>query len=45
MKNRIFAASYKRGVELIAAGCPLDYPGALARPFRARSAKHFALSN
>ena len=31
MKNRIFAASYKRGVELIAAGCPLDFPGALAR--------------
>jgi len=31
MKNRIFAASYKRGIELIAAGCPLDYPGALAR--------------
>ncbi|MGC1646417.1 MAG: hypothetical protein WA741_11350, partial [Candidatus Sulfotelmatobacter sp.] len=31
MKNRIFAASYERGSELIAAGCPLDYPGALAR--------------
>ena len=31
MKNRIFAASYERGIELIAAGCPLDYPGALAR--------------
>jgi len=31
MKNRIFAASYERGMELIAAGCPLDYPGALAR--------------
>jgi hypothetical protein len=25
MKNRIFAASYKRGIELMAAGCPLDY--------------------
>lgn len=31
MKNRAFAASYERGIELIAAGCPLDYPGALAR--------------
>jgi len=31
MKNRIFAASYKRGVESLAAGCPLDYLGALAR--------------
>ena len=30
-KNRIFAASYERGIELIAAGCPLDYPDALAR--------------
>jgi hypothetical protein len=42
MKNRIFAASYKRGIELIAAGCPIDYPDALAghaaaqhKPFRA----------
>jgi hypothetical protein len=42
MKNRIFAASYKRGIELMAAGCPLDYPDALAghaaaqhKPFRA----------
>jgi hypothetical protein len=42
MKNRIFAPSYKRGIELIAAGCPLDYPDALAghaaaqhKPFRA----------
>jgi len=42
MKNRIFAASYQRGIELIAAGCPLDYPDALAghaaaqhKPFRA----------
>jgi len=31
MKNRIFADSYERGIELIAAGCPLDFPGALAR--------------
>jgi hypothetical protein len=31
MKNRIFAASYERGIELIAAGCPLDFPSALAR--------------
>jgi hypothetical protein len=42
MKNRIFAGSYKRGIELMAAGCPLDYPDALAghaaaqrEPFRA----------
>jgi hypothetical protein len=42
MKNRIFAASYQRGIELMAAGCPLDYPDALAghaaaqrEPFRA----------
>jgi len=31
MKSRIFAASYERGIELIAAGCPLDYPDGLAR--------------
>ena len=30
MKNRIFAGSYKRGIELMAAGCPLDYPDLLA---------------
>ena len=30
MTNRIFGASYKRGIELMAAGCPLDYPEALA---------------
>jgi hypothetical protein len=29
MKNRIFAASHERAKELIAAGCPLDYPEAL----------------
>jgi hypothetical protein len=29
MTNRIVAASYERGIELIAAGCPLDYPDAL----------------
>src|SRR5215472_18869536 len=30
MKTRIFAASYERGMDLIAAGCPLDYPNSLA---------------
>jgi hypothetical protein len=42
MINRIFAASYERGVRLIAAGCPLDYPNVLPghsaarrKPFRA----------
>jgi hypothetical protein len=34
--NRIFAASYERGIDLIAAGCPLDYPKALARYAAAR---------
>jgi hypothetical protein len=29
MTNRILAASYKRGVQLNSAGCPLDYPKAL----------------
>jgi hypothetical protein len=29
MANRILAASYKRGVQLNSAGCPLDYPNAL----------------
>jgi len=29
MKNRIFAASHERGMELTAADCPLDYPEAL----------------
>ena len=28
--NRIFAASYQRGLELTAAGCPIDRPDALA---------------
>jgi hypothetical protein len=36
MTNRIFAASYERGIELIAAGCPLDYPDALAHHSTAR---------
>ena len=42
MTNRIFAASYERGIELMAAGCPLDYPEALARHSAARrnSCKH-----
>jgi len=42
MTNRILAASYKRGVQLNSAGCPLDYPNALPghsaagqKPFRA----------
>ena len=30
MTHKIFAASYQRGVELMAAGCPLDYLDALA---------------
>ena len=36
MTNRIFAAFYERGLELITAGCPLDYPDALARYSAAR---------
>jgi hypothetical protein len=43
MTKRIFAASYKRGIELMAAGCSLDYPEALPgysdagrKPFRAK---------
>ncbi len=36
MTNRIFAASYERGLELIASGCPIDYPDALARCSAAR---------
>jgi hypothetical protein len=42
MNNLNFAPSYERGVQLIAAGCPLDYPDALPgqsaaqwKPFRA----------
>ena len=30
MRNRIFVASYERAVELMAAGCPIDYLDALA---------------
>jgi len=51
MTNRIFAASYERGVQLIAAGCPLDYPEALAgqravrqKPFRAEQLAGYAES-
>jgi hypothetical protein len=29
MTKRIFAASHERGIELMAAGCPLDYPEVL----------------
>ena len=42
MKNRIFAASYERGMELIAAGCPLDYPEALPSHSAARPKPFFA---
>ena len=36
MNKRIFPASHKRGVTLMAAGCPLDYPKDLPGPsFRA----------
>ena len=42
MTNRIYTASHERGVQLISAGCPLDYPDALPghsaarrKPFRA----------
>lgn len=51
MKNRILAASYERGMELIAAGCPLDYPEALPghsaaqhKPFRAEQLAGYAES-
>jgi hypothetical protein len=43
MTKRVFAASHERGIKLMAAGCPLDYPEALPfhsvarrKPFRAR---------
>jgi hypothetical protein len=36
MKNPIFSASDERGMELIAAGCPLDYPEALPSHSAAR---------
>ena len=51
MKNRIFAASYERGMDLIAAGCPLDYPNSLAghsaaprKTFRAQQVEGYAES-
>jgi hypothetical protein len=51
MKNRIFAASHERGMQLIAAGCPLDYPEALLghsaarhKPFRAEQLAGYAES-
>src|SRR6266851_4262998 len=51
MKNRIFAASYERGIQLIAAGRPLDYPEALPshsaaehKPFRAEQLAGYAES-
>jgi hypothetical protein len=51
MKNRIFAASYERGIQLIAAGCPLDFPEALPghsaaqhKPFRAEQLRGYAES-
>ena len=40
MKNRIFAASYQRAVELMAGGCALDYLDAL-RPHSAARRKPF----
>jgi hypothetical protein len=43
MKNPFFAASYESGVELMAAGCPLDYPDALPRQsFRAEQLPGYA---
>lgn len=42
MTNRIFAASYERGIELTAVGCPLDYPDALPRRLGARRMPLFA---
>jgi hypothetical protein len=51
MKNTILAASYERSMELIAAGCPLDYPEALLghsaarrKPFRAEQLAGYAES-
>ncbi len=51
MKNRIFAASHERGMELTAAGCPLDYPEALPghsaarhKPFHAEQLAGYAES-
>jgi hypothetical protein len=51
MTNRIHAASYERGLRLIAAGCPLDYPDALPghsaarrKPFRAEQLAGYAES-
>ena len=51
MKNRILAASYQRGIELMAAGCPIDYPDALAghaaaqrEPFRVEQLGGYAES-
>ena len=38
MTNRIFAPSYERGLELIAAGCPIDYPD--AQPAVTRKGPH-----
>jgi hypothetical protein len=36
MARRIFGASHDRGIDLIAAGCPLDYPEALPGYSRAQ---------
>jgi hypothetical protein len=51
MKNRVFAASYERGIALMAVGCPLDYPEALPgylaagrKPFRAKQLAGYAES-
>jgi hypothetical protein len=49
--NRIFAASYQRGLELIAAGCPIDrldalagYSAARRKPLRVRQLAGYAES-
>jgi hypothetical protein len=50
MANKILAASYRRGVELAAAGCPLDYLDALrdsaaaSKPFWAKQLPGYAES-
>ena len=51
MTNRIYTASHERGVQLISAGCPLDYPDALTghlaarrKPFRAEQLAGYAES-
>jgi hypothetical protein len=52
MTNKTYPASHERGVQLIAAGCPVDYPNALPghsaarrRPFRAEQLAGYASSH